>query len=224
MASLFDSLLEWVYPAPLHCLECDQELVGWEIRVGFCKACLQDIRFFSGEPLVNIGGLQMQYFDDVQGVALYTGRIKDWIYRIKYYGERQLVYPLVEMIIQQGVVGHWNGIIPVPLHEGRLMERGYNQALLIAQGLSFYLGIPCCDWFRRIKATEPQNRLKPGEREENLRNAFQLQCGADVAGKDWLIVDDIFTTGTTANELARVLKEAGARKVGIYVIASGRMM
>lgn len=224
MIDLFESLLQWLYPAPLHCLECDRELQGWEAGLGLCSLCLQQLRFFSGEPLETTGGLAVQYVDQVQGVALYDGRIKEWIQRIKYYGERRWVEPLVELIIRQGVAGRWDGIVPVPLHAERMMERGYNQALLIAEGVAFYLGIPCCDWLERVKATLPQHHLNPGEREENLRGAFTVRKGVEVKGKDWLLLDDIFTTGTTVNEAARVLKAAGAKRVGVYVIASGRMM
>lgn len=224
MHDLVDMLSGWLYPKPLHCLVCSEELQGWENSVGLCGACLEGVRFFSGESLKVIRGLPEQYFDQVQGVALYEGPIKDWIYRVKYYSERQWVYPLVELMIRQGVAGRWHGIIPVPLHEERRRERGYNQALLIAQGLAFYLRVPCCDWIERMKETAPQNQLKPGERAENVRNAFAVKKGVRMEGKNWLIVDDIFTTGTTVNELARVIKEAGACKVGVYVIASGRMM
>ena len=218
-----NGVLKFIYPERLKCPECTTELTGYETEIGLCTKCLNSLHLFQGVETVDLAG---KHYDSVSGVALYEGRMKEWIHRLKYLGERQLAFPLVELLVKQCKEGQWDGIIPVPLHPERLLERGYNQALLLAQGLAFYLGIPCCDWLERVKETLPQNKLKISERSENLHGVFALKdCWEkDLSGKKWIVVDDVFTTGATANEVARVLKLAGAVRVDVYVLASGRMM
>lgn len=214
-------VLQLIYPEAVQCGHCRSELIGCEVELGLCLHCLQSLQLFTGEVPVEVEG---RYYDSVSGAALYEGQLKEWVHRLKYYGDRQIVFPLVEVLYRQYNGERWDGIIPVPLHVERLQERGYNQALLMAEGLAVHLQLPCYDWLTRVKGTLPQNRLKVSERAENLRDAFKLCEGAKVAGGEWLVFDDIFTTGSTVNEVARVLKEAGARRVGVYVLASGRMM
>ncbi len=109
-------------------------------------------------------------------------------------------------------------IMPVPLHPARLFTRGYNQALEIARAISTQLAVPV-DYksSKRIRNTLPQFNLKPGERRKNIKGAFALhkpQSSGSVA-----IVDDIVTTGSTANELAKLLKAAGATEVSLWSCA-----
>lgn len=224
MQRMIEKVLNWVFPIPVHCAECGHKLASFEIQLGICRECLDKLRLFSGQALLKMEGLHEQHFDAVYGVALYEGMIKDWIYRMKYYGERQLAFPLVELVMAHGLHGDWDGIIPIPLHRERLEKRGYNQAGLIAEGVAFYLGRPYVEGLARVKATAPQNQLRLSERQANVQGIFALRPGFAVAGKEWLLVDDIFTTGATVNEAAKVLKLGGARRVDVCVLASGRMM
>lgn len=218
---MLSKIVQLIYPEPVKCVECRKVLEGCAVEIGLCPECLSTLHLFTGKASVEIEG---RYYDSVHGAALYDGQLKEWIHRLKYYGDRGIVFPLVEVLYRQYNGALWDGIIPVPLHEERLQERGYNQALLLAQGLAMQLQLPCNDWLVRVKGTLPQNRLKVSERMANLHGAFALRNEAQVAGRNWLIFDDIFTTGSTVNEVARVLKEAGANSVGVYVLASGRLM
>ncbi len=221
-------VLKQIYPEPVYCFCCEKELKSSELEVGICHKCFNLIHLFSGLGLQEVKELDEQYFDLVYGVALYEEKLKEFIYRFKYYNQRELVFPLVEMMAAQYSIlfpkEKWDGLIPVAMHKERLLERGYNHAFLLAQGLSVYLNIPCCDWVIRIKKTLPQNKLTLLKRRKNLKGAFFLKDGVNVKDKNWLIIDDIFTTGATANEIARILKEAGGRRIGVYALASGRMM
>lgn len=109
-------------------------------------------------------------------------------------------------------------IVPMPLHRKRLAERGFNQALEIARPLANTLGLPidprCA---RRIRDTAPQTALPFESRAKNVRGAFA--CDKNLSGKTVAVVDDVMTTGATLNELARVLKRAGAARVENWVIA-----
>jgi len=111
-------------------------------------------------------------------------------------------------------------IIPVPLHKKRLKWRGYNQAEELAKGLSAYYGMPVLkDFLFREKQTLSQQELKKEERKENIKGAFVCKNGEDIKGKKILLIDDVFTTGSTMEECARVLKEAGAEEVLAVAVA-----
>lgn len=108
-------------------------------------------------------------------------------------------------------------ILPVPLHRKRLAERGYNQALEIARPLrklGYWLELNCC---YRSRDTTAQSVLPASRRRQNLRGAFSVKQALD--GRNFILIDDVFTTGATLNELARALKHAGANRVEALVIA-----
>lgn len=111
-------------------------------------------------------------------------------------------------------------IIPVPLHNTRLRERGYNQALEIARPLASALGVPLD--FRslvRLRATAPQTGMTVAARRKNLRGAFALRDGAAVRNLRVALVDDVMTTGSTVQAAAQCLRAAGAQAVEIWVVA-----
>jgi ComF family protein len=114
-------------------------------------------------------------------------------------------------------------IIPVPLHRRRLRERGYNQSLEMAKPLARSLGIPCRhDLLRRIRHTDAQTGLDAAERRRNLRAAFALND--NIALPDHVaVLDDVFTTGVTLSECARVLKRAGVSRVDVWALARAPM-
>ncbi len=116
----------------------------------------------------------------------------------------------LELASQAGV------IIPVPLHAKRLRERGFNQALLLAQALP---GVVLRDTLRRIRPTRPQTGLDPLARRGNVQGAFAVTRPWEVEGQNVLLVDDVYTTGATVQECARVLRAAGAREVNVLTAA-----
>jgi ComF family protein len=109
-------------------------------------------------------------------------------------------------------------LVPVPLHRRRLAERGYNQALEIARVVARQLELPlepgCCD---RGVATLSQAGLDEGSRRRNIRGAFRARSPLGL--RDLAIIDDVVTTGSTVEELARVLKRAGALHVQVWALA-----
>lgn len=113
-------------------------------------------------------------------------------------------------------------VVPVPLHKRRLRWRRYNQAQAIAMCLGGMLSAPlACDVLFRTKHTSPQASLKREERVHGMRGAFEVRGAKTVCGKSILLVDDVYTTGATMEECARVLKKAGAAKVFGAVVARG---
>jgi len=111
-----------------------------------------------------------------------------------------------------------DALVPVPLHWRRRFRRGFNQSLEIAEPVSRRLDIPIrCDLVRRRAHTTPQVGLRPGQRRRNVRGAFRT-AGPEAPGRV-AIVDDVVTSGSTAEELARCLRRAGAREVYLWALA-----
>ncbi len=112
-----------------------------------------------------------------------------------------------------------DAILPVPLHPSRERERGFNQAYILAKLLSRRHGVPVLKGLlRRIRPTPPQAG-KRRERIRNVRGAFRVHHPEQIRGRSILLVDDVYTTGATVNECARVLMKAGARGVWVYTLA-----
>ncbi|CAI8753705.1 competence protein ComFC [Pseudomonas sp. IT-196MI5] len=111
-------------------------------------------------------------------------------------------------------------LIPVPLANRRLRQRGFNQAAMLAQWLGTSLDIPCDErLLLRTQDTDAQQALNAEARRKNLRNAFALAPGAVVKDQHLALVDDVLTTGATAQALARLLMDAGAARVDVYCLA-----
>lgn len=111
-------------------------------------------------------------------------------------------------------------LIPVPLEKKKLNQRGFNQSEEIAKKLSEISGAPLiADCLIKIKTTPPQMKLSGKEREENLKNAFLCKNSELVRGKKIFLIDDVYTTGTTIEECAKVLKKAGAKEIWGIVVA-----
>jgi ComF family protein len=118
------------------------------------------------------------------------------------------------------------GVVPIPLHRTRRLERGYNQSAMLAEGLADALGLPLRpDLLARPRPTRTQTHLDRRQRWANVEGAFATPDAADAAaaaGRAWLVVDDVLTTGSTAGAAARTLKAAGARAVHLATLAMAR--
>jgi len=113
-------------------------------------------------------------------------------------------------------------IIPVPLSKKKIKRRGFNQSEEIAKELSTFLQIPLINnCLLKIKETFPQAQLKEKEREENIKNVFICNTPEKIKNRKILLIDDVFTTGSTMEECAKVLKKSGAKEVWGVVIARG---
>lgn len=107
-------------------------------------------------------------------------------------------------------------LVPVPLHRWRLWGRGFNQALLVARAL----GRPVApDLLRRTKATPKLKGMSPSQRRRTVEQGFALRPGADIKGRSVILVDDVMTTGATAEACAKVLRRAGASRVELLAFA-----
>jgi ComF family protein len=113
-----------------------------------------------------------------------------------------------------------DALVPVPLANGRLRKRGFNQAQMLARWLSAELDIPSDERLLvRPRDTDAQQDLNAQARQKNLRHAFALTADASPKGRHLALVDDVLTTGATAQAIARLLMDAGARQVDVYCLA-----
>lgn len=229
---------------PPRCPVCDRLLEVYDIRRGSrihvsCRQKLCPVNgnqcFHCGRPLNDADaeycsdckgqmerGNPFSYFRQGKAVFLYRGDMKKAMYRFKYSNRREYAVFFAEEAFQS--YGKWmarcgiEAVIPVPMYRKKERRRGYNQAKLFAKELSRLTG---CFYepeaLRRVRDTKPQKDLNKNERENNLKNAFQV---SDIVVKYncVLLVDDIYTTGCTAEAAAKELHQAGVKE--IYFLAS----
>lgn len=157
-------------------------------------------------------------FDRMIPVFPYAFPIDRLVQQLKYGHRLSLAGWLGEQLARacQGIPADL--VVPMPLHPARLAERGFNQAAEIGKLVAQRLALPldtasCC----RTRVTSPQEGLDLEQRKRNLRNAFH--CRADLEGKRLLLIDDVATTGASADECARTLKLHGASQVCVAVVA-----
>jgi ComF family protein len=163
-------------------------------------------------------------FDAARSAVLYAGVARERIHQLKFGGKLHWVPPLeallAEAVPRGDAITQVDMVLPVPLHKQRLRQRGFNQAGLIAREFGRHLCIPVrFGVLTRHRATLPQTRLGRRERLHNVRGAFSVGRPEVVRDRSVLLVDDVFTTGTTLSECARVLKRVGVQVVYAVTVA-----
>ena len=222
---------------PLRCPVCDEIVTPYGEKI--CLSCMKKLKYVTPPRCFKCGkkldNEELEYCQDcrkkehlfVRGRALYDYEsVAPAIYRFKYANRREYADFFGEEISRY--LGEEirriapDALIPIPLHKARLKKRGYNQAELLAKAVSRYTGVPVYDKILvRVKNTVPLKRLNPQERQKNLKKAFHIN-GNDVKLKTIILIDDIYTTGSTMDEVTAVLKAAGVEKVYFITLACGR--
>lgn len=162
-------------------------------------------------------------FDRVFRVGPYAGCLRRAIRDLKYHRRQRLRRRLGDLLAQRIRAG-WNDggidvVVPIPMHWIRRLLRGFDHARSIASRIAAELDLPLGDDLVRVRNTPPQTRLSRSRRAENVRGAFAVPSPAGVRGANVLLVDDVITTGATADEAAKTVLAAGANRVGLAVIA-----
>lgn len=220
---------------PLRCPVCDGIVVPAGEKI--CLECIGKLKLLTppwcmkcGKKLAQEGEFcadcrrREHAFD--RGRALYAYEsAAGSIYRFKYGGRREYADFFGEQMAEY--LGNFirnvqpDALIPIPLHRKRMAARGYNQALLLAEAVGSRLGVPVYpDFLVRVKNTAPLKYENPKERQNNLKKAFNIARN-DVKLERVVVVDDIYTTGSTMDEAAGTLKEAGVEEVYFIALASG---
>jgi ComF family protein len=217
--------------APVLCPEC--RLAFSPAAPPFCTACGMVFKSREGENHTCGTCLDAPgHFSAARAAGIYDQSLMTLVHCLKYKGKLQLVRPfsrlLLDAFCRYWQVAYFDLIIPVPLHKKKLQSRGFNQAHLLVkdwpaeisqmQGTAVNIHI-AADVLVRQKWTRPQTGLGRKGRISNIKNAFDLTDAALVRGKRILLVDDVFTTGSTVNECARVLMNGGAESVNVLTLA-----
>ena len=231
---LKQTLIQTLYP--LRCPVCDEIVTPYGEKI--CLKCMPKLKLLTAPWCMKCGKKlakeEDEYCSDckcikhnfIQGRALYEyASVAPSVYRMKYskrqeyadfFGEEVARY-LRDFIRQVQP----DALVPIPLHKKRQKKRGYNQALLLANAISCYTGVPVeSELVRRCKNTSPLKLQNPLERQNNLKKAFIIAQN-DVKLKTIIIVDDIYTTGSTIDEVAAILKQAGVEKIYYITLACG---
>lgn len=190
-----------------HCLKCGKPLLKKDEE--YCRDCVRTKHLFTKG----------------RSLYVYGGEVRESIGRFKFHGRREyadfygrdIVRHLGSFINRCGA----DIIIPVPISKEKMERRGYNQAGLLADRISSFSGIPVeSSLVTRIRNTPPMKELTRTERMKNLKGAFKIGA-IDVKCRNVLIVDDIYTTGSTLDAIAGELKKAGADNIYFVTLAAG---
>ena len=203
------------------CSACEAELPWLDVHCTLCALPLPVPGMICGECQK-----KPPQFDQVLAPWHYGFPIDTLITQFKHHGKWS-VGRLLGLLLSHHLQNAFAAglarpeiLLPVPLGKQRLRQRGFNQAGMLADWLGTALRLPVNSrLLSRVRETDAQQALDAAARQRNLRNAFVLNDSAQVAGKHVAVVDDVLTTGATANSLARLLKKAGARRVDVYCLA-----
>lgn len=231
MRLLLEALAELFFPA--HCLGCGRQLASSRLPL-LCASCGTGISLISppncpccGAPgSDNICPLCLHHsfaFDRARSLLIYQEPIRSLIHQLKFSGSLaglSSFATLAKEVTPDALFHEPDFILPVPLHIQRLRWRGFNQSLLLAK-----VCFPAWrkkiepDLLQRHRATVPQTQLDGVTRRSNLDGAFSLPAPELVRGRNVLLVDDVFTTGSTLDECAKVLRAAGAAEIAAFTLA-----
>lgn len=191
----------------------------------FCACCGVRFPFDAGEGTLCPSCIAAPpVYDRARAAMIYGGAGRDLILSFKHGDRTALVRTFIPWLLQAGDAFRAGAclIVPVPLHRWRLLKRRYNQAGLLAQGLARCWDLPYRpEILLRVRATPSQGHQGRRARADNVRGAFTVPLfwQDQVAGQRIVLVDDVLTTGATANACARALKQAGATGVDVLTLA-----
>lgn len=240
-AAAAGQLAELVYPPDIYCISCGKAIPSGRLY-SMCDGCLDTIHWANGKLCTACGKPLEDWYPDRYcsecigqersfdaGITCfqYKEQEREMIRNLKYHGKGFLARPLSEIMADRlnALPGRWDLVIPVPMYRKKERRRGYNQADLLARFMARRMGLAYSPKVLiRTRDTAPMNRLGAAERRRNLDHAFAVteEGRSMIRGRRLLLVDDIFTTGTTAGRCAEVLKEAGSGPVTLLSLAAGR--
>jgi len=175
---------------------------------------------FSKQGLQHVDHIENKHFEKLYAATYYHEYEKQLIYDFKYNQKPYLAKEIASMIVSKLGDKEYDAIIAVPLSKEKFEKRQYNQAVEIVKYMSYELKIPSLKkTLIREKDTLPQNDLSPLERIMNLNDAFVIRNSESVKDKKILLIDDIYTTGSTVDICAKTLVLGGAKSVDAAVFA-----
>lgn len=206
---IVDTTLPW-------CADCEETLSPVGTNICVVCGCPDPVVRKDGCRQCPVGGI---HFDSARGAFHFQGVAREVVERLKYRGHTEhvpaMAKPMIELIIPHTQSDRSVFLIPVPLYSARRRERGFNQSEELCKQLSEWLGIPHLpDAVRRSRATPSQTRLSRRKRRLNMKDAFQLSKSAHLLeGSIAILIDDVYTTGSTLNAVSKILRESGVHQI-----------
>ncbi len=191
----------------------------------YCERLGTPFAYDSGGPLISPSAFSdPPVFDRARAAMRFSDVARDLVHLLKYGDRLDLVKPFARWMARAGdeLLRDAGALIPVPLHWTRLFQRRFNQSAELARAIARQRKFAVIDdALVRVRATPPQVGLARDERAKNVHGAFSIEktMRAKVKGKRIVLVDDVLTTGATANACARVLRRAGAAQVDVLTLA-----
>ena len=230
-------LIKFIFPSECYvckkCIDTD----------GLCEDCISKLEFIT-KPYCPTCGYPFEFymydndsnlcpscikksfnFDMARSVAIYNEMAKNIILPFKHADRTEFANLIAKLMINNydSFIKSVDIILPIPIHLFRMIKRKYNQSSLIGNIIAKHYSKPIYyNVLNRIKNTASQGHLGIKERKQNLKNAFSIKHSDKIKDKIILLVDDVFTTGTTINECSKILKKYGAKK--IFVITFARVI
>lgn len=187
-----------------------------------CKKC--EIKLQSLKATKEINKIENQEFTYHVYAFHYKEQVRSKIIDFKFNDKPELSDTFVKLLLNNkkicGFFKKYDIIIPVPMYPKKQIQRGYNQSELIAEKLAKKLSIDCAkDVLCKHKQTKMQSSLDKKSRESNVKDAYKCENKQKINAKRVVVFDDIYTTGSTARECSKVLKQAGAKEVAVLTLA-----
>lgn len=225
-----------LFPRHIKCISCKNELINPNVY-DMCENCYSKLEHISSNFCQRCG-LKFEkdgygtclncsrtnyHFEQARASAIFSGNLVDIIHRFKYSKYKFLSKPLSYLLYDTLLRQNWtiDLIAYVPLYPKREKDRGYNQSRELATDLSMLIKIPVFHDIVRLKDTPSQTSLTRKEREVNINSCFKINNKKAINKLNILLIDDVFTTGSTTNEISKKLKQAGANKIYVLTIAHG---
>ena len=213
MKKILESLLDLIYRKK--CYFCGKS----KYSIKMCPYCYEKLEFSDRIANRIVNGV------DVYCAGIYTKELQKLIRGLKYHKQRDLAYFQAKFMYEyfanlDNLKNKDFELIPVPLHQNRMKKRKYNHMELVCEEFSKLSGFECnFELIKRIKDTKPQYRLSRVQRLKNLSGAFEVNKNK-ISGKPLLIMDDICTTGSTFEEMIKVLKNAGIKNIVCFATST----
>ena len=244
ISKIINEVIDLVYPPGLYC-NCCGKITDDSRTYGLCNDCMKDVKWITGRSCRKCGKAMGEtdpgevcfyckthehVFDRGYACCEYGMHEKTLLYELKYASRGdignilgEIVFDKMDSELGEELCDAYDLVLPVPLYKERKQKRGFNQAELMAREFAERSGIACeTDILIRTKQTEAMKGLGPSERRANIQGAFSVneEKAYKLIGTRVLVIDDIFTTGATLDEIACVLKLAGVCRVDFAVFAA----
>ena len=190
---------------------------------GLCNKCKIELERLVESSIIDTE-LENRFFNELIYIFKYEGFIRKLILDYKFHEKPYMYISIVAFILKNKKIYEklqsYDTIIPVPISKKRMKERGYNQSLLIAKQISKDVKIPLqTNCLFKTKNIIEQSKLNKEQRKQNIQNVYELKNREILNNKQILLIDDIYTTGNTVNECAKVLQQAKPKKIDVLVLA-----